>query len=171
MNDAVYKFKRYEDSSLNYTGIDRHANEVIGGWDTIITKEDYESMFDLQQKSLGMPNFQSGLKKSVMIKPEKRKPQNVIVKKEVIAKKSEETTKKAQNAITQKASKNTPKTQHKNLDLGNLVGKTLNSKPYGVGKVIAQNGEVITVEFGKGKRKKETKYKIHPALDSGIINF
>lgn len=37
MNDAVFKFKRYEDSSLNYTGIDKHQGERIGGYDT--TKE------------------------------------------------------------------------------------------------------------------------------------
>ena len=42
MNDAVYKFKRYEDSSLNYTGIDKHTSKVIGGWDTVkeITEEE-----------------------------------------------------------------------------------------------------------------------------------
>lgn len=36
MNDAVYKFKRYEDSSLEYTGIDRHSGSVVGLWDTAI---------------------------------------------------------------------------------------------------------------------------------------
>ena len=36
MNDAVYKFKRYEDSSLEYTGIDRHTGAVVGLWDTAI---------------------------------------------------------------------------------------------------------------------------------------
>ena len=37
MNDAVFKFKRYEDSSLSYTGINRHANDaVVGGFDTVI---------------------------------------------------------------------------------------------------------------------------------------
>ena len=36
MNDAVYKFKRYEDSSLEYTGIDRHSVTMIGLWDTAI---------------------------------------------------------------------------------------------------------------------------------------
>ena len=36
MNDAVYKFKRYEDSSLEYTGINTHSGTVIGGWDTVI---------------------------------------------------------------------------------------------------------------------------------------
>ena len=36
MNDAVYKFKRYEDSSLEYTGIDRPTGSVVGLWDTAI---------------------------------------------------------------------------------------------------------------------------------------
>lgn len=45
MNDAVYKFKRYEDASLTYTGIDRHAGEVRGGWDTTISDEEYKNIF------------------------------------------------------------------------------------------------------------------------------
>jgi len=31
MNDAIFKFKRYEDSSLSYTGLDKHENEDVGG--------------------------------------------------------------------------------------------------------------------------------------------
>ena len=38
MNDAVYKFKRYEDASLEYTGINTHTSNLVGGWDTVITK-------------------------------------------------------------------------------------------------------------------------------------
>ena len=34
MNDAIYKFKRYEDSSLSYTGINRHEGEKIGLFNT-----------------------------------------------------------------------------------------------------------------------------------------
>lgn len=41
MNDAIWKFKRYEDSSLNYTGVDRHEGERVGGWDTSLSYEDY----------------------------------------------------------------------------------------------------------------------------------
>ena len=29
MNDAIFKFKRYEDSSLSYTGLDKHENEDV----------------------------------------------------------------------------------------------------------------------------------------------
>lgn len=41
MNDAVYKFKRYEDSSLNYLGINKHEGEDIGLYDTVLSEEDY----------------------------------------------------------------------------------------------------------------------------------
>lgn len=40
MNDAVYKFKRYEDASLRYTGIDRHTSDDIGLYDTVISRAD-----------------------------------------------------------------------------------------------------------------------------------
>ncbi len=36
MNDAVYKFKRYEDASLSYTGINKHKDQPIGLYDTTI---------------------------------------------------------------------------------------------------------------------------------------
>jgi len=41
MNDAVYKFKRYEDPSLVYTGINRHEGEDIGLYDTVLRRSDY----------------------------------------------------------------------------------------------------------------------------------
>ena len=41
MNDAVYKFKRYEDASLDYTGINRHAGESVGLYDTVIEEPVY----------------------------------------------------------------------------------------------------------------------------------
>ena len=41
MNDAVYKFKRYEDASLGYTGIDRHSAEDVGLYDTVISREEF----------------------------------------------------------------------------------------------------------------------------------
>src|SRR5437870_10353101 len=46
MNDAVYKFKRYEDSSLSYTGINKHEGEDVGLYDTVITRKDAEKVFE-----------------------------------------------------------------------------------------------------------------------------
>ena len=44
MNDAVFKFKRYEDSSLSYTGVTKHHSEQIGLYDTTISMTEYRSI-------------------------------------------------------------------------------------------------------------------------------
>lgn len=45
MNDAVYKFKRYEDDSLSYAGIDKHReNDKVGGFDAVITRQEFEEL-------------------------------------------------------------------------------------------------------------------------------
>lgn len=52
MNDAVYKFKRYEDASLEYIGINRHEGEDIGLFDTVLSRKDYEESFENIAKSI-----------------------------------------------------------------------------------------------------------------------
>lgn len=53
MNEAIFKFKRYEDSSLSYTGLDKHdKDETVGGWDTVIKKKEYEILLYNQQESM-----------------------------------------------------------------------------------------------------------------------
>ncbi len=44
MNQAVFQCRRYEDSSLTYTGINKHENEVVGGWDTSIHYQDLKKV-------------------------------------------------------------------------------------------------------------------------------
>ncbi len=51
MNDAIYKFKRYEDSSLSYTGIEKNNSEFVGGWDTIIHKKEHKKLFFFNEDS------------------------------------------------------------------------------------------------------------------------
>jgi hypothetical protein len=46
MNDAVYKFKRYEDASLLYTGINRHEGEDVGLYDTVVGAKEYSQTFE-----------------------------------------------------------------------------------------------------------------------------
>ena len=55
MNDAIFKFKRYEDSSLSYTGIDRHEGMDVGGWDTVLKKAEYDQLFYNQQATMEAP--------------------------------------------------------------------------------------------------------------------
>ena len=40
MNDAIYKFKRYEDPSLEYMGFRKENGKIIGLFDTTINKEE-----------------------------------------------------------------------------------------------------------------------------------
>jgi hypothetical protein len=48
MNDAVYKFKRYEDASLVYTGLEsRHAGEGVGLYNTVLTEDEYIGVKEL----------------------------------------------------------------------------------------------------------------------------
>ena len=40
MNQAVFAFRRYEDASLRYTGIDSHDDLThVGGYDTVVAVE------------------------------------------------------------------------------------------------------------------------------------
>jgi hypothetical protein len=67
MNDAIFKFKRYEDSSLSYTGIDKHEGKDIGGWDTVIKREEYDRLFYNQQATMESINsaFEEAIEKDV----------------------------------------------------------------------------------------------------------
>jgi len=39
---AVYKFKRYEDASLEYLGVNKHEGDEVGLYDTVIGAEEYQ---------------------------------------------------------------------------------------------------------------------------------
>ena len=43
MNDAVYKFKRYEDASLVYVGLNKHEGEDVGLYDTVLSAMEYSA--------------------------------------------------------------------------------------------------------------------------------
>ena len=52
MDQAVYSFKRYEDSSLSYTGIDRHEGESVGLFSTVLSAQDYKDLAQAQGLSV-----------------------------------------------------------------------------------------------------------------------
>lgn len=58
MNEAIFKFKRYEDASLRYAGIDRHSkDEPVGLFDTVISREDYDR---ISEQLVEIPAFSKG---------------------------------------------------------------------------------------------------------------
>lgn len=82
MNDAIFKFKRYEDASLTYTGIDKHADDEVGGWDTTIRKAQYEKLFYNQQSSMDEVNWGPYLRVAepieTTVRPKPAKPTVVV---------------------------------------------------------------------------------------------
>src|SRR5690606_24901320 len=51
MEGAVYAFKRYEDASLVYLGVNRHEGENVGGFDTVYSPSDYRSAGTTDEES------------------------------------------------------------------------------------------------------------------------
>jgi DNA polymerase III delta prime subunit len=43
MNDAVWKFRRYEDASLTYMGVDRHQGRAVGLFTTKLAPEEFKA--------------------------------------------------------------------------------------------------------------------------------
>ncbi|MBQ3106420.1 MAG: hypothetical protein IJC51_02955, partial [Eggerthellaceae bacterium] len=54
MNDAVYKFRRYENASLAYAGVNRHEGERMGLFDTSLSQ--YDALMMAQEESTIAPN-------------------------------------------------------------------------------------------------------------------
>ena len=175
MNDAIYKFKRYEDSSLSYTGINKHEGEDIGLWDTVISTDDYDSMFTLQQASLSAPPEQDDdiPEKPYLIEDtedEDEEPEEAPIKtaKGYESKKTSDVKVTHGTATPVSHKRQTPyhgfgKTssisdesvgKKPKVDCSKVkVGSLLIHKSFGKGKVIEINGGVMTVSFGKAEKK------------------
>jgi hypothetical protein len=131
MNDAVYKFKRYEDSSLSYTGINKHEGENVGGFDTVINEDEYKVLYGKQQKSV--LDYDSKVSEKI-----KQSFGNVILT-------SKE---KVENKPTVKS---TPLSKSKDFnDL--LKGDVVIHKTFGAGIIKYIEGDRIIVAFGKAEK-------------------
>lgn len=158
MNDAIFKFKRYEDASLSYTGIDMHEGDDIGGWDTVIKREEYERLFYNQQATM---EADQEPQKPILIETEQpRKTVPVAVKKD-------ETTNKPKlvvNPIAKPEPKQprvdmvvTPKKVESVLDMdlsGAVAGAKVKHKKFGEGTIekIDKGQKHINVSFSIGQK-------------------
>lgn len=52
MNDSIYKFRRYESASLEYTGINKHSDEDVGGFSTILKKDEFEDLYGSNESKI-----------------------------------------------------------------------------------------------------------------------
>ena len=155
MNSAVYNFKRYEDSSLEYTGLNRHADEEnVGLFSTVITAADYESMADAQQASM----LENPLKK-VVIEVASNKRLGKIV----------ETKQKKQEGIGLGSNVKEGVDREKNyeeVDLSKLrVGTVISHNKYGNGKITGFKKGQILVSF----KDKVKNFLIPYAFEKGYL--
>lgn len=143
MNQAIYQFKRYEDASLVYTGIDAHDEDEIGGWDTSIRREEYNRLFYNQQASLtaGIPEPEDIPPEPIKPKPTaSAKPKSVT---EQFGIKTPEP-QKPRSAETKNPEVNAP-------DI--TVGMKVFSKAFKEGTVIKFDGKFVTVAFDMGEKR------------------
>lgn len=175
MNDAVYKFKRYEDASLSYTGIDRREGENRGGWDTVISDADYNSMFALQQASMEAPipsaddlpekpflYFAEAVRDMDQPKKEKQYSQKVAERSAVYGRHLEKP------RYTPPAPKPAESAPHKQVDLSRvMVGSQLRHKAFGMGTVKEIQGGLIVVVFGGTEKR----FQFPGALLQGFLSL
>ena len=183
MNDAIFKFKRYEDSSLVYTGIDKHEGEDVGGWDTVIKRSEYEKLFYNQQSTMeasaavadDVPEVPyetvSGDDDEAEEEPAITKtgkpvtPRGRTHKAPVTPPKPDFVT-ATYGVKSPIAPKPVQKEVKPTVDTSSVVvGATVQHKAFGAGKVIELGGGLITVAFEQGQKR----FEFPSAFENGFL--
>lgn len=145
MNQAIYQFKRYEDASLVYTGIDAHDEDEIGGWDTYIRREEYNRLFYNQQASMAADEREEDIpepfKPALNPKPISAKPQSVTAQ---FGFSSPEPAKNKLTPIKKEPDIKAPEV---------TVGMKVFHKVFKDGTVVKFDGKFVTVRFEIGEKK------------------
>jgi len=155
MNDAVYKFKRYEDSSLEYTGVDMHAaEERVGLFSTSITKEEYLAMAGMLEQSMSAPAISHS--NAAALSPAKQPSKTTRTVSSLSAEKS-----KNQSTHPLTSSQITPslpspqqviRKEPAKADLSKInIGSRVNHKAFGEGTIISfdKAKDKLIVKFDK----------------------
>ena len=159
MNDAIFKFKRYEDASLTYTGIDKHTNDEVGGWDTTIRKTQYEKLFYNQQSSMSEVDYSAYSGSSETTEDKRAKQQRTAIKvekpKSTCIVQSEPARSAAPSTPTSSAAPNKAEIDLKAQLEALAVDSTVLHKKFGKGTVVKinKNEKFIHIKFTLGEKK------------------
>ncbi len=171
MNDAIFKFKRYEDASLTYTGINKHKADEVGGWDTTIRKTEYEKLFYNQQSSMTNVDYGSYSRAGEVEEVKRPKPKPAEPK--VIVKATESKTKPAVQPQSVKPTVEKPQPTREGPDLEAKletvgVGCAVRHKKFGKGVVVKiyKNEKFVYVKFMLGGEKR---FKFPDAFLMGFL--
>lgn len=184
MNDAIFKFKRYEDSSLSYTGIDKHAGMDIGGWDTVLKKAEYDQLFYNQQATMQAPAVEQPEDIEDVVVPIK-KPEPVAPKPKTTYITGQYGVKPTASMVAEKpapygvkkpvAPAQPEKKDELQIDFSKIVvGAKVVHKSFGPGTIVAidQKRTKATVKFATGEKpfiiEKDNQYN---AFTKGFLKF
>lgn len=145
MNQAIYQFKRYEDASLVYTGIDAHDEDEIGGWDTSIRREEYNRLFYNQQASMAADVREEDIPEP--FEPASRPTPTAAKSQSVTAQfgiKSSEPEKPKPAPIKKEPDIKAPDV---------TVGMKVFHKAFKDGTVVKFDGKFVTVRFDMGEKR------------------
>ena len=160
MNETVYMFRRYEDASLTYTGIDRHAGEAVGLFDTALSPEDYEAE-KKRDTYVGVEAFQSTLDAAVGMADEDALDE---LPGELEAEEASESA-LANGDAKNEAAEPVGWTQD---DLDNLqVGDLVRHRSFGVGPIVSfPSGYVVIQLDGKNRQ-----FAFPGAFEAGFLSL
>ena len=156
MNDAIFKFKRYEDASLTYTGIDKHTNDEVGGWDTTIRKTQYEKLFYNQQSSMSEVDYSSYSGGAELTEDKRVEQQRTTIKVEQTQPKPIVQSQPAKVAAVEPVSQEKQAVQDLETKLESIgVDSTVVHKKFGKGTVVKinKNEKFIHIKFTLGEKK------------------
>lgn len=162
MNDAIFKFKRYEDSSLSYTGLDKHENEDVGGWDTVVKRKEYELLFYNQQSTMNAPEIDEA---DVPEADEEPEPPKAPVPTRTPPAKPDFVT--AAFGVKSPIAPAKPQQPEKpKVDVsGVAIGSAVVHAKFGIGKVIELSRGYVTVRFEQGEKR----FLFPNAFESGFL--
>ena len=159
MNDAIFKFKRYEDASLTYTGIDKHTNDEVGGWDTTIRKTQYEKLFYNQQSSMSEVDYSAYSRSREAVENKHTGQQRTAVKAERTQStpivQPQPARSAAPSSPTSSSAPNKAEIDLKTKLEALTVDNTVLHKKFGKGTVVKinKNEKFIHVKFTLGEKK------------------
>ena len=183
MNDAVYKFKRYEDASLSYAGINKHAGESVGLFNTVLSREDYEmmagqlatSMVAEKQDPEDLPDFTAAVQlnddedeeesDARLTKPVKTTYKSPEPRPSFV---QETPSTYGGRSVAKPYTKpqNKPKVDVDPKKM--VIGVKVKHKAFGEGTVVKSDGHLITVEFKDDVQKK---FAFPGAFQDGFLSF
>lgn len=175
-NDAIFKFRRYEEASLEYTGINKHEGEPVGGWSTILTPDDYQALYAHQVDYEPVITDSKAINSKKTTKPLERSHFKSI-QKNLDVSKFEFSVKQKVGLIKKDSSINQPVQKRQESSGASIAAETPSVAELDIGDKVQVDGYGLCIvsKFGKGSvylktdKKKEVVYKYPYSLSIGSI--